>query len=422
MNIWKILDIDPTSNARSIKRAYARQLAKHHPEDDPEGFQLVQSAYERALLIARGSKGASEDVSPSLDVNVAPPEPVAAKGQAAKATEMTAATEMAATEMAGVSAQSTEPAHDNAPETSRPRIARGDGVFADVEAEASEVAWAAGASGASAGKDATGGESDYMVDKMLRDIRHREDAMRWIDDLEHDLISTGDAVAALRRLPATEYMDVEGADQAVANLLRPYARRMRRRDLDELERALGRAAEQDALRALFVRRREEYAKRRREVLSVLASMVLLAVFLSLRVWQVDRKVERWQEMQQEVEQMRQDAAERQDLLDSQDLSFDVSSATQEARRGLDAVAESNRAKILDYLQQEYGVEFALEDDPAFIPGHTDQVLATALDPAGKRYGIMADVDEDYLICEIRAVVEVDDEEGDELAPEGDAGA
>lgn len=417
MNIWKILDIEPTSNARSIKRAYARQLAKHHPEDDPEGFQLVQSAYERALLIARGSKGASEALSPSLDVNVAPSEPVAAKEPAAMATEMAGAAEMA-----GTSAESTEPAHGNAPEASRPRIARGDGVFADVEAEASEAAWAAGASGASAGKDETGGEPDYMVDKMLRDIRHREDAMHRIDDLERDLINTGDAVAALRRLPATEYMDVEGADQAVANLLRPYARRMRRRDLDELERTLGPAAEQDALRALFVRRREEYAKRRREVLSVLASMVLLAVFLSLRVWQVDRKVERWQEMQQEVEQMGQDAAERQDLLDSQDLSFGVPSATQEARQGLDAVAESNRAKILDYLQQEYGVEFALEDDPAFIPGHTDQVLVTALDPAGKRYGIMADVDEDYLICEIRAVVEVDDEEGDELAPEGEAGA
>lgn len=417
MNIWKILDIEPTSNARSIKRAYARQLAKHHPEDDPEGFQLVQSAYERALLIARGSKGASEDLSPSLDVNVAPSEPVAAEEPAAMATEAAGSVEMA-----GTSAESTEPAHGNAPEASRPRIARGDGVFADVEAEASEAAGAAGASGASAGKDATGGEPDYMVDKMLRDIRHREDAMRRIDDLERDLINTGDAVAALRRLPATEYMDVEGADQAVANLLRPYARRMRRRDLDELERTLGPAAEQDALRALFVRRREEYAKRRREVLSVLASMVVLAVFLSLRVWQVDRKVERWQETQQEVEQMRQDAAERQDLLDSQDLSFGVPSATQEARQGLDAVAESNRAKILDYLRQEYGVEFSLEDDPAFIPGHTDQVLATALDPAGKRYGIMAAVDEDYLICEIRAVVEVDDEEGDELAPEGDAGA
>ena len=66
MNIWDVLEIEATSSARAIKRAYARQLTKHHPEDDPEGFQLVQAAYERALLIARGGKGASEDVSPAL--------------------------------------------------------------------------------------------------------------------------------------------------------------------------------------------------------------------------------------------------------------------------------------------------------------------------------------------------------------------
>lgn len=48
MNIWDVLEIEATSSARAIKRAYARQLAKHHPEDDPEGFQLVQAAYERA--------------------------------------------------------------------------------------------------------------------------------------------------------------------------------------------------------------------------------------------------------------------------------------------------------------------------------------------------------------------------------------
>lgn len=51
MNIWDVLEIEATSSARAIKRAYARQLTKHHPEDDPEGFQLVQAAYERALLI-----------------------------------------------------------------------------------------------------------------------------------------------------------------------------------------------------------------------------------------------------------------------------------------------------------------------------------------------------------------------------------
>ena len=70
MNIWDVLEIEATSSARAIKRAYARQLAKHHPEDDPEGFQLVQAAYERALLIARGGKDASEDVSLTLRASV----------------------------------------------------------------------------------------------------------------------------------------------------------------------------------------------------------------------------------------------------------------------------------------------------------------------------------------------------------------
>ena len=70
MNIWDVLEIEATSSARAIKRAYARQLAKHHPEDDPEGFQLVQAAYEHALLIARGGKDASEDVSLTLRASV----------------------------------------------------------------------------------------------------------------------------------------------------------------------------------------------------------------------------------------------------------------------------------------------------------------------------------------------------------------
>lgn len=70
MNIWDVLEMEATSSARAIKRAYARQLAKHHPEDDPEGFQLVQAAYERALLIARGGKDASGDVSLALRASV----------------------------------------------------------------------------------------------------------------------------------------------------------------------------------------------------------------------------------------------------------------------------------------------------------------------------------------------------------------
>lgn len=396
MNIWDVLEIEATSSARAIKRAYARQLTKHHPEDDPEGFQLVQAAYERTLLIARGGKGASEDVSPALRASVeagtVAPEAV---------TTAPAVGEPAASEPEAVpsAANATVP---------RPRIARPGGVFADVKAEAEAEAAAVASAGDPAGASA-GTESDFIREKMLGDIRHREDALRWIDDLDRDLNSNGDALAALRRRPAAQYMDVDGADQAAANLLRPYVSRMRRRDLDQLEQALGAAAEQDALRALLARRRAEHAKHRRDVLSVLASVVVLAVSFSLRMGQISRRTELRQEAQQSMEQMRQEVLKRRDSLDLEGPSFGAPIASEDEKRALEAAAEANRAAILDYLRQVFGAEFTLEEDPSFVPGHTDTVMAIATDPAGARYAVMADVDEECRITEIRSAVEVDEE-------------
>ena len=401
MNIWDVLEIEATSSARAIKRAYARQLTKHHPEDDPEGFQLVQAAYERALLIARGGKGASEDVSPALRASVeagavAPEAVTTAPAATASAVGEPAASEPEAVPSA---ANATVP---------RPRIARPGGVFADVKAEAEAEAAAAASAGDPAGASA-GTESDFIREKMLGDIRHREDALRWIDDLDRDLNSNGDALAALRRRPAAQYMDVDGADQAAANLLRPYVSRMRRRDLDQLEQALGAAAEQDALRALLARRRAEHAKHRRDVLSVLASVVVLAVSFSLRMGQISRRTEPRQEAQQSMEQMRQEVLKRRDSLDLEGPSFGAPIASEDEKRALEAAAEANRAAILDYLRQAFGAEFTLEEDPSFVPGHTDTVMAIATDPAGARYAVMADVDEECRITEIRSAVEVDEE-------------
>ena len=241
VNIWDVLEMEATSSARAIKRAYARQLAKHHPEDDPEGFQLVQAAYERALLIARGGKDASGDVSLALRASVeagadAPEAAITAPAATAPAATAPAATAPAVGEPAASEPKAVPSAADvTAP---RPRIARLGGVFADVKAEAEAEAAAAAPAGDPACAS-TGTEPDFIREKILSDIRHRENAQRWIDDLGHDLNNSGDVLAALRRRPAEQYMDVDGADQAAANLLRPYVSRMRRRDLDQLEEALG---------------------------------------------------------------------------------------------------------------------------------------------------------------------------------------
>lgn len=407
MNIWDVLEIEATSSARAIKREYARQLAKHHPEDDPEGFQLVQAAYERALLIARGGKDASEDVSSALRASVEAGADAPEAATTAPAATAPAATAPAVGEPAASEPKAVPSAADvTAP---RPRIARLGGVFADVEAEAEAEAAAAAPAGDPACAS-NGAEPDFIREKMLSDIRHRENAQRWIDDLGHDLNNSGDVLAALRRRPAEQYMDVDGADQAAANLLRPYVSRMRRRDLDQLEEALGSAAKQDALRALLARRRAEHTKHRRDVLSVLASAVVIAVFLSLRVGQISRRTELRQEVQQSMEQMGQAVLEHQDLLDSQDVSLSVPAATQEEKQALHAVAQANRTAILDYLRQAFGAEFTLEEDPSFVPGHTDTVMAIATDPAGARYAVMADVDEECRIIAIRSAVEVDEKE------------
>ncbi|WP_341417460.1 tetratricopeptide repeat protein [Paenibacillus filicis] len=53
MTVWEWLGIERTQDEKEIKRAYARQLKKHHPEDDPQGYQQLREAYDEALRLAK---------------------------------------------------------------------------------------------------------------------------------------------------------------------------------------------------------------------------------------------------------------------------------------------------------------------------------------------------------------------------------
>ena len=55
MNIWRVLGLEPTRDLSAIRRAYAAAAKKYHPEEQPEQFRQVRTAYEQALAYARSA-------------------------------------------------------------------------------------------------------------------------------------------------------------------------------------------------------------------------------------------------------------------------------------------------------------------------------------------------------------------------------
>ena len=69
MDCWKILGVEPFSDKKTIKVAYAKQLKLNRPDDDPEGFKSLHRAYQSALNWtpeAAVTYSGSLDLSPQL--------------------------------------------------------------------------------------------------------------------------------------------------------------------------------------------------------------------------------------------------------------------------------------------------------------------------------------------------------------------
>lgn len=61
MNCWTFLDVEPTSDKKRIKKAYAVQLKQTKPDVDPEGFKQLHSAYKEALSLSKHIKDVKND-------------------------------------------------------------------------------------------------------------------------------------------------------------------------------------------------------------------------------------------------------------------------------------------------------------------------------------------------------------------------
>ena len=70
---WSELGLPGPSGLTEIRRAYAQLLKEKHPEEDPEGFQRLHSAYQAACRYARqGQRGAGPEAYPSPEGEAAP--------------------------------------------------------------------------------------------------------------------------------------------------------------------------------------------------------------------------------------------------------------------------------------------------------------------------------------------------------------
>lgn len=61
MQIWEILEIEPTKDIREIKKAYSLLIKKYHPEDDVDAYERVRHAYEVAREYARSGAAWQEN-------------------------------------------------------------------------------------------------------------------------------------------------------------------------------------------------------------------------------------------------------------------------------------------------------------------------------------------------------------------------
>lgn len=61
MNWWNVLEIPSYSDLKTIKKAYAKLLKVHNPEDDPQGYKKIREAYDEAVKYAKKNESSKQN-------------------------------------------------------------------------------------------------------------------------------------------------------------------------------------------------------------------------------------------------------------------------------------------------------------------------------------------------------------------------
>lgn len=77
MNFWQTLGIEPTTDLAAIRHAYAEKTRTCHPEEDPEGFDRLHTAFQEATQYARRNRRAGAPAAPEREQRPAAGAPAA---------------------------------------------------------------------------------------------------------------------------------------------------------------------------------------------------------------------------------------------------------------------------------------------------------------------------------------------------------
>lgn len=328
MSCWDVLGIEATGNVRAIKRAYARSIAQYHPEDDPEGFQVVQEAYEHALAYAQGDAHgtAMPDVSTATVVSAQAGAPVAPVERAASVmptasaaperSEAPVGNDLSLEDLTsddfgdtGVAGRLLEEREDDvsqlmgnmfADATDEPVHDMPQG-FGGVPADASpdpsgqgSVDWSMTFLAqedrgvfTSAAEAARGeGAPDYIKRQFRETQVLRARAATWIGWLGAR-IEEGDVTPFMRKEPCAEFFALSGFDATLAEMLAPVVRGMDPEALLELEQAVNAPGDARETRALFDRVRAEIKHAHDQKLAPFkkaAIAIVALIYIVVRVW------------------------------------------------------------------------------------------------------------------------------------------
>jgi len=89
VNPYDVLGLPPGADERAVKRAYARKLKSTRPDTDPQGFQILHEAYQRALTWSREHAAETATVADAAD-DVVPTITLSAPVEAALASPVAA--------------------------------------------------------------------------------------------------------------------------------------------------------------------------------------------------------------------------------------------------------------------------------------------------------------------------------------------